>query len=150
MQSSSLSINGSYTQNGNLSLTSDSILSNSIPLYFNSGYIDGSGSITGTIYQTSGTIRPGGHSAIGTIHIGNLMQNNASIEIECISDSSYDIVNVTLASFGANSTIGVIFGYLPDNGTVLDGVVQGEIAGNVKGCCYGNRNRRSGSDFAYS
>jgi hypothetical protein len=132
INSGTLSVTNGYSQtSGTTTISSVATLANTIPFAMNGGSLEGSGIVTGTVLHYDGIIRPGGSSSIGILQVEKLLQvgNTGILQVECASDSSYDILQVVTTNL--SSIISMEFYYSPENGTTFEGVIEGIIYGNV-------------------
>lgn len=115
--------NGYMQASGATTLGAGNITMNGSPLQLNGGTLDGSGTVTGDVANSGGSIVPGGASAVGTINVtGNYTQGaGANTNVELASLASYDMLNVSgSVTLDGTLNVALLSGFQPANGNVFD------------------------------
>jgi uncharacterized repeat protein (TIGR01451 family) len=111
-----------YSQNsGSTTLGPGNLtMAGSSPLSLIGGTLDGSGTVTGNVDNSGGTVSPGGSNAIGTITVTGTYDQTGALSVELAGASSYDQLAVGGATtLDGSSTASLISGYTPLNGATF-------------------------------
>lgn len=115
--------NGYVQSAGATTLGAGNIKMNGSPLQLNGGTLDGSGTVTGDVTNSAGSIVPGGTNAVGTINVtGNYTQASAgNTNVELASLASYDMFDVSgSVTLDGTLNVALLGGFQPANGNVFD------------------------------
>jgi filamentous hemagglutinin family protein len=112
------------TTTGNINIAGGATFRGSPGTYNNAGVIAGNGTldVTATSFTNSGTLRPGGAGAIGTLTVAGDAVLNGTLDVEAqgAGAGGYDVLAVTgAATLGGGLNVTAINGYVPQFGDTL-------------------------------
>ena len=110
------------TTSGNINIAAGATFRGSPGTYTNAGVIAGNGTVdvAATSFTNSGTLRPGGSGAIGTLTVQGDATLNGTLDIEAQGAGSYDVLAVTgAATLGGALNVTPINGYAPQGGDTI-------------------------------
>ncbi len=121
LQSGTVHFAAGFTQTAGTLTLAGGTASSGGPLLLQGGELTGSGSITGNVVNSAGTIRPGGSSAAGTLTVtGNYNQESGgtlAVDLGGTTAGSFDALTVTgSATLSGTLDVAIIGAYTPGAG----------------------------------
>ena len=109
---------GAYTQSGGATVLAGGTLASGSGVTLNGGSLNGVGTVSANVANTSGTVNPGGSGAIGKLTVtGNYTQGSGgtlNLELGGAASGQYDLLAVSgTASLGGTLNVSLFGGYAP-------------------------------------